>query len=79
MARYGDGFQMTLSWVPAKDGHVPKHAIEAGPGVYVCRADHDGEKVPGKLHFGHPCAYFPYGGQEVSRDEYEVLVWMKEN
>ncbi|KAF7253010.1 hypothetical protein EG68_08987 [Paragonimus skrjabini miyazakii] len=143
MAKCGDGYQMTLSWVPDKDGHVPKHAIEAGPGVYVCRAEHDGEKMPGKvvtehkcayvcyagqehqknkyevlcntavdchdcyrwkhdshgnvpkkavvagisddgsplyiLHFGHPCAYFPYGGEEVSKDDYEVLVWMKDS
>ncbi|KAF5400718.1 Natterin-4 [Paragonimus heterotremus] len=158
MARCGNGYQMTLSWVPDKEGRAPENAIEAGPGVYVCRAQHadeympgkvipahgcayvcydgqehgktryevlcntavhcrdcpfdiyrwkpdsyghvpedavaagvandgaplfiargriDGETVVGKLHLGHQCAYFPYGGEEVAQDDYEVLVWMK--
>ncbi|KAF7257711.1 hypothetical protein EG68_05032 [Paragonimus skrjabini miyazakii] len=73
MAKYGDGYQMTLSWVPGEGGHVPKHAIEAGPRVYVCRAQHDDRIIPGKLVATHNCAYFCYAGQEHAKNKYEVL------
>jgi len=38
------------------------------------RAHHEGSLVPGKLVEGHTQAYVSWGGQEHSKEEYEVLL-----
>ncbi|KAA3674089.1 uncharacterized protein DEA37_0014322 [Paragonimus westermani] len=69
-------------WKPDSDGHVPEDAVVAGVAndgapLFIARGRINDEPVVGKLHFGHPCAYFPYGGEEIAQDNYEILVWMK--
>ncbi|KAA3674087.1 uncharacterized protein DEA37_0014321 [Paragonimus westermani] len=69
-------------WEYASGGHVPKSAIVAGLAdngspLYIARVEINGERVVGKVHDGHPCAYFPYGGEEHRMPDYEVLVLEK--
>ncbi|KAF8566972.1 hypothetical protein P879_08521 [Paragonimus westermani] len=73
MAKYGGGYQMTLSWIPAKDGYLPERAIDAGHGVYVCRAKHNDEMIPGRLLPQNGRAYISHGGLELPKEKYEVL------
>ncbi|VDK34018.1 unnamed protein product [Taenia asiatica] len=69
-------------WIPDCNGDVPKKAIVAGVAndgapLYICKAPFRGEVCVGKVHEGHSCAYIPYGGEEHSVDNYEVLVLRK--
>ncbi|XP_012288072.1 natterin-4 isoform X2 [Orussus abietinus] len=66
-------------WVPARNGDVPETAVKAGKTVegeplYVGRVFHNGVPVAGKIHRSHGVLYIPYGGEEISYREYEVLV-----
>jgi hypothetical protein len=67
-----------VQWVPASGGSVPEGAFvggeDNGAKVYVTRASHEGALLPGKLVEGHACAYVPWGGEEHSKEQYEVLV-----
>ncbi|TPP59290.1 DM9 domain-containing protein [Fasciola gigantica] len=76
------GTQKCYLWEHARSGHVPKYAVlaglsESGDPIYVARSEIDGERVVGKIHSGHDCAYFPYGGREHQKNSYEVLVMKK--
>ncbi|CAH8430126.1 unnamed protein product [Heterobilharzia americana] len=76
------GSSKGYSWEIACGGDVPKHAIVAGiakdgEALYIAKGNVNGETCIGKIHEGHPCAYLPWGGQEHSVYEYEVLVWRK--
>lgn len=71
----GHGF----TWVGSGNGHVPEGAVVAGnqssgEPLYVGRAHHQGSLTPGKVHRSHGCLYIPFGGQEHSILQYEVLV-----
>ncbi|OON18075.1 hypothetical protein X801_06077 [Opisthorchis viverrini] len=69
------GYQMTLSWIPCQNGNVPNAAVDAadGGGIYVCRAAHSGDDIPGKVVPVFGKAYVPYGGEEHEKYSYEVL------
>ena len=41
--------------------------------MHLSRAKHNGEWVPGKITLNHNCIYVPWGDQEHSYKEYEVL------
>ncbi|CAH8508364.1 unnamed protein product [Dicrocoelium dendriticum] len=73
MASCERGYQMTLSWVPYRGGPLPDRAIEAGDGVYVCRAKHEGEMIPGKFVSCYNTAYTAYGGIEHKKQHFEFL------
>lgn len=64
-------------WVPASNGQVPPNSMEGGfngsEQLYVARARHEGDLIPGKLHPSHGVCYIAYGGGEHSHNEYEVL------
>ncbi|VDK34019.1 unnamed protein product [Taenia asiatica] len=69
-------------WAKDCNGGVPKKAIVAGLAndgapLFICKAPFRGEVCVGKVHEGHSCAYIPYGGEEHSVDNYEVLVLQK--
>ena len=63
-------------WVPAEAGNVPDGAVvsgfDAGQDLYVGRASHQGELIPGKLLPSHGVVYIPWGGLEIAKEEYEV-------
>ncbi|VDK29813.1 unnamed protein product [Dibothriocephalus latus] len=73
MAYIGKGIQVGLSWVKTKAGDLPEGAIETQPGVYICRAVHDGEQIPGKYVPRYAKAYVCHAGKEHQKTECEVL------
>ncbi|CAH8430392.1 unnamed protein product [Heterobilharzia americana] len=73
MAKVGKGYQIPLSWVPAKGGPIPERAISIADGVFVVRCRHNGQWIPGKAIKGHSTSYYGNGGQEIQCTEYEFL------
>lgn len=68
-----------MSWVKASNGDAPANSLVAGYDVtgepiYVARAEHEGDLVPGKLVSSHKGAFLPWGGKEISKKEYEVTL-----
>lgn len=67
----------TIAWVPSQGGYIPPGAVKAGMDkdggdIYVGRAMHEGDLLPCKVCPTHQCAYVSYGGQELSKHQYEV-------
>nr|VZI44329.1 unnamed protein product [Spirometra erinaceieuropaei] len=73
MAKVGKGIQIGLSWVKTELGDIPDGAIATQHDVYVCRAWHEGEQIPGKYIPPLYTAYVPYAGAEHSVGDCEVL------
>ena len=48
-------------------------------GFVTGRAQYGGGFVPGKVVRSHNCLYIPYGGQEISISNYDILVSDKPN
>jgi len=67
-----------VAWVSASGGELPEGSFvggnDDGASLYVARADHEGAVIPGKFVQGHSNAYIPWGGEEHSKQDYEVLV-----
>ncbi|XP_023245255.1 uncharacterized protein LOC106637623 isoform X2 [Copidosoma floridanum] len=64
------------SWVEATYGVVPPGAMVAGEDgepLYVGRAHHEGALLPGKVKPTHAVCYVPFDGQEIPKQEYEIL------
>jgi len=71
---HGKGVELCLSWVKARHGELPQHAVHAGGNTYVGRVHHNNEWIPGKVVEGHESAYVAYDGKEHSGSDYEILV-----
>lgn len=69
---FGKGVELCHSWRPTSGGDIPPGTVHAGDNIFVMRAMHEGELVPGKLAVGHDQGYIAYGGEEISKYEYEV-------
>lgn len=66
-------------WRPIQPGYTPGNAVHAGHDIdmstiYVCRAHHGSEILPGKAIPSRSCAYFSYQGQEIQKPHYELLL-----
>ncbi|XP_014102217.2 uncharacterized protein [Bactrocera oleae] len=66
-------------WVPDANGSVPPGAVicgrtSDGEPLYIGRGHYGGSFTPGKIHPSHGCLYIPFGGQEITLNNYEVLV-----
>lgn len=65
------------SWINAAGGYVPEDAFKAGRDangiVYVGRAKHKSDLLPGKVVPAHSAVYVCYDGKELSKEEYQVL------
>lgn len=65
------------NWVPAANGEVHPQAVQGGfdgeEQLYIARAQHEGDLIPGKLHPSHGVCYVPWGGEEHAHTEYEIL------
>ncbi|XP_077543610.1 uncharacterized protein LOC144155809, partial [Haemaphysalis longicornis] len=65
-------------WVTCRWGDVPENAEpggkDKGETLYVGRAVHQDDLVPGKVHPSHRRCYVAYRGVEWNYGEYEVLV-----
>ncbi|XP_063216418.1 uncharacterized protein LOC134527556 [Bacillus rossius redtenbacheri] len=64
-------------WVPSGHGGVPPGAVWAGKDqdggdIFVGRAFHEGDMIPGKVVPGHGGMFVAWGGQEHSKFDYEV-------
>uniref|UniRef100_T1IXB6 Uncharacterized protein n=1 Tax=Strigamia maritima TaxID=126957 RepID=T1IXB6_STRMM len=67
----------TPHWVQGSHGNVSPQAVQAGHDggpLYVGRAHHDGDLIPGKIQPGHGTCYISHGGNEISKPNYEVLI-----
>lgn len=64
-------------WVPASGGQVPPNSMQGGfdgsEQLYIGRARHEGDLIPGKVHPTHGVCYVAYGGGEHGHGDYEVL------
>jgi len=65
-----------VQWVKATGGELPEGALKGGEDngnpLYVARAEHEEAVIPGKLLVEHKVVYIPWGGEEHSKEEYEV-------
>lgn len=70
-----------IDWVPTNPTSAPSLSHRAfvagkegwdGSPLWVIRAHHSGEFVPGKLAVKHRSAYIPYAGKEVPVHNFEV-------
>lgn len=68
---------IVYEWVQAENGEFPPNAVkvgyDSGNVVYVARAKHMGDNIPGKFLPVYGLCYVPWGGREHEYDEYEVL------
>jgi hypothetical protein len=70
---------LVSAWTPATDGAIPAGAVpygeEHGNPLYICRAtdDRSGSVHPGKVGNGIQGCDYPFGGQEITAQSYEVL------
>jgi hypothetical protein len=72
-------FVQQEKWVSAKDGEIPSNAVSFaedidGNQLYVARVQHENGLHPGKAGRHLDNAIISYGGKEVFKNEYEVLV-----
>lgn len=68
-------------WIPTEGGNVPPNAIpggetEDGETLFIGRAPYEGTVTIGKVQQSHGVLYIPFGGEEISIPEYEILVNM---
>ncbi|KAG8188245.1 hypothetical protein JTE90_018835 [Oedothorax gibbosus] len=70
-------YRPVAEWVPSAGGAIPPNAVEVGYDggdiIYVARAHHNGDNLPGKLVPKHGVCYVAYGGDEHPHSQYEVL------
>lgn len=64
-------------WVPSIRGNIPRHAVAGGEDftcvTYICRVNHCGNILIGKLVPSHNRCYIPFKGSEYAYEEYQVL------
>ncbi|KAI0794350.1 hypothetical protein C8Q74DRAFT_571582 [Fomes fomentarius] len=72
----------TMEWVPTSHGELPhgRRLVEGGyeengEKLYHALGDVDGVRVPGKTGTHLRSANLPFGGQEVTVEQYEILCW----
>lgn len=72
-----------VEWIPCTDATAEVHAHRAvvagyeghdGSPLWVIRAHHEGDLIPGKLAIKHKSAYVPWGGQEIRVHNIEVSI-----
>ncbi|RWS02449.1 uncharacterized protein B4U79_06516 [Dinothrombium tinctorium] len=73
-------YRPVAQWITTGGGWVPSDsAIQGGYDIngeviYVGRALHEGDVVPGKVVASHGCCYISYGGREHRKEEYQALI-----
>ncbi|XP_071444531.1 uncharacterized protein [Hetaerina americana] len=67
----------SAQWVDAVGGEIPANAFVGGNDhdcdLFVGRAYHNEELIPGKVNPNHKACYVPWGGEEHGKEEYQVL------
>lgn len=67
------------TWLVTAGDNIPPTAVQGGSAengepLYIGRASHNDTITVGKIQKSHGVCYIPYGGQEIGKAEYEVLV-----
>lgn len=75
----GDGPQQSDIWVVSSANYTPQNAVYAGHDtdmspIVVCRCFHNGDLLPGKAIPSRACSYVSYAGQEIQKDNFEILI-----
>ncbi|VDP71926.1 unnamed protein product [Echinostoma caproni] len=66
--------EVALSWIPVDaKSTVPTNAVEAKPGLYIIRARHEYDIIPGKWSGTTPHAFVSYGCGEIKVTKFDVL------
>lgn len=70
---------INYSWVSCEGGSITEGAVacgttQDGETLYIGRGHWGGSLMPGKVHQSQGLLYIPFGGAEVSLNNYEVLV-----
>ncbi|XP_071444598.1 uncharacterized protein [Hetaerina americana] len=67
----------STEWKPISDGVIPDDAFFAGSNpnspLFVGRAYHGGDLLPGNVSLSNKVCYVPWQGKEYEKTEYEVL------
>ena len=56
-------------WVQSSGGEKVVGAVEGGGGMYIGRANHQNDLVPGKVHCAHHVLYVPWGKFYLHKNE----------
>lgn len=67
------------TWLPTSGDNIPPTAIVGGKAdneepLYIGRAKHNDTITVGKVQKSHGVCYIPYGGEELGKPDYEILV-----
>jgi len=70
--------QNLTEWLPSSAGRVPHNAFRAGfdmeqRPLYICRAWHENDLIPGKVVPSRITAYVSHGGKEHCKENFDVL------
>ncbi|KAK8763338.1 hypothetical protein V5799_034051 [Amblyomma americanum] len=67
--------QPVCQWVQCHGSRLPSNAVpggeDCGESIFIGRAMHGGDLVPGKVVPSHDCCYVSYDGTEHSHQEYQ--------
>ncbi|XP_043478942.1 natterin-3-like [Leptopilina heterotoma] len=71
--------QGEFSWEFCGNGRIPEDAVvggqtSEGEPLYIGRVIHKGSQTIGKVQGSHGVLYIPFDGEELSFNDYEVLV-----
>ena len=70
-------FSLEFKWIKSSNGEKVTGAIQGGckhGEMYIGRAFHVADLIPGKFPCSHDVLYLPWGGKEYYKKEYEILV-----
>ncbi|KAH7948612.1 hypothetical protein HPB51_028462 [Rhipicephalus microplus] len=71
-------YRPVCEWVICFENRIPYNAVpggeDSGETIYIGRAVHNGEVIPGKVVPSHSCCYVAYEGAEHSHRDYQTLI-----
>ncbi|XP_075534725.1 uncharacterized protein LOC142569399 [Dermacentor variabilis] len=71
-------YRPVCEWVMCFENRIPYNAVpggeDSGETIYIGRAVHNGEVIPGKVVPSHSCCYVAYEGAEHSHRDYQALI-----
>lgn len=71
-------YRTVCEWVMCYEDRIPYNAVpggeDSGETIYIGRAVHNGEVIPGKVVPSHRCCYVASAGAEHSHREYQALI-----
>ena len=73
------GNSIKIEWVHRRNGNVHEKAVQGGTDpsgevYYIGRHSHQNDTIPGKIQKSHKCLYISWGGKEIAKNNYDVLI-----